>query len=270
MISRHVLGLALLLAATATGGSLRADADTIQPSDRARVLSDQGRAYHAEGEYDRALGSFKAAYELAPSPGLLFNMAQAYRLKGDCDNAASMYRNYLTSQPDRPHRELAESHLENVEKCMSRRAKLQPLLGGRGDELAASGGATTTTGTVALDSPSPPGRTLKRTGVAVGIGGLALVGVGIYYAAQAADYGSQVEQMYADGEKWKDIEPIDAKGRRASKLATWFAIGGGAVALTGGALYLVGRRDAARAERSRTISITPGPDGGQVNVAWSW
>jgi tetratricopeptide (TPR) repeat protein len=267
MTRRSALAFAVFAAAAA--GSSTVAADAIDPPERARVLSDQGRSYHAGGQYDRAIGSFQAAYELAPSPGLLFNLAQAYRLKGDCSRAVSMYKSYLRSQPDRAHRELAEAHLATVEKCVSRRASLEPLIGDHAETYAASD-SPTTTGTAALDAPSRPGRTLKRTGLGVAIGGGALVGVGIYFATRAADYGAQVEEMYADGEKWKDIEPIDAKGRRASELATWFAIGGGAVALTGGAMYLIGRRHEARAATARTVSLAPAPGGGQVSVAWQW
>src|SRR5262249_12179381 len=144
-----------------------ARADSLDPPERARALSDQGRSYHASGDYDHAIGSFKAAYELAPSPGLLFNMAQAYRLKGDCANAATMYKSYLRTDPDRPHRELAENQLDSVERCLSRRAQLHPLIGDatRASESRLGGGRLTTVD----DQPGRPGAALKRGGVITAI-----------------------------------------------------------------------------------------------------
>src|SRR3569623_577048 len=65
----------------------------------------------------KAVAAFKEAYVLAPSPGLLFNIAQAYRLAGDCDDAAWMYRRFLDTNPGEASRALAEQHLSSVEKC---------------------------------------------------------------------------------------------------------------------------------------------------------
>jgi tetratricopeptide (TPR) repeat protein len=238
-------------------------ADAIDPPTRARALSDQGRQYHDAADYDRAIASYKEAYELAPSPGLLFNMGQAYRLKGDCDDAAIMYRSYLRSDPDRPERDLTRTHLVTVENCMARRTMLHPLLGDR----AAGKAATAAAG--GIDQPAVPGRRLKRAGLAVGIGGGALVGVGIYFAVQASDASSEVERLIEMGAKWKDVKELDARGRRDSTLATVFAVGGGAAAIAGGVMYLMGRNEAKRAE-GRKISIAPTPGGGQVSVAWDF
>src|SRR5690349_21094377 len=78
---------------------------------KARELADKGRAYHDAGDYMKAVAAFKEAYVLAPSPALLFNIAQAYRLAGDCDDAAWMYRRYLDTNPGPERRSLAETHL---------------------------------------------------------------------------------------------------------------------------------------------------------------
>ena len=56
--------------------------------DKARFLADRGRQLQRDGKFAAAIEAYKAAYVLAPSPGLLFNLAQVYRLNGDCDDAA--------------------------------------------------------------------------------------------------------------------------------------------------------------------------------------
>src|SRR5438874_5150491 len=95
-----------------------ADSAAPQPiPEKARALADRGRVAHDAGDYGSAIAAFQEAYVIAPSPALLFNLAQAYRLAGDCDDAAWMYRRFLDTNPVGEHRTLAESHLSTVEKC---------------------------------------------------------------------------------------------------------------------------------------------------------
>src|SRR5689334_3902403 len=82
---------------------------------------------HKRGEYDRAIVAFKEAYVIAPSPGLLFNIAQAYRLQGNCDDASLMYRRFLGTNPDPAARAVAEQHLATVERCMQKRSLNIPM-----------------------------------------------------------------------------------------------------------------------------------------------
>jgi len=84
---------------------------------KARLLAERGRALHDAGDYGNAIIAFKEAYVIAPSSGLLFNLAQAYRLQGNCDDAALMYRRYLDTAPSRDGRALAVGHLVTVERC---------------------------------------------------------------------------------------------------------------------------------------------------------
>ena len=233
---------------------------SIDPPARARVLSDEGRAAHDAGEYGRAVALYKEAYELAPSPGLLFNMGQAYRLDGKCAEAAIMYRSYLRSDPDRSHRQLTKAHLAVVEGCMARRSALSPLIGS-----AAAGTSRRDAGEA---REPPPGQTMKRGGIALAVGGGVMVGLGVYFAIEAADADEKVEAASNAGARWKDIEELDARGRRASTLATVFTIGGGAAAVSGGVLYFMGRR----AERAGGpgITVAPRAGGGVVRLAWQW
>src|SRR5262245_12927006 len=85
---------------------------------KARTLAERGRASHDAGDYASAIAAFTQAYVIAPSPALLFNLAQAYRLQGDCEDAALMYRRYLATNPSPEGRALAEMHLASVERCI--------------------------------------------------------------------------------------------------------------------------------------------------------
>src|SRR5947207_11852903 len=67
----------------------------------ARALHEKGvRAYNA-AQYDKAIEAFKEAYALSPVPGLLFNIAETYRLRGrgSCSEALEFYERYLDQTP---------------------------------------------------------------------------------------------------------------------------------------------------------------------------
>src|SRR2546423_13514841 len=81
---------------------------------KARQLADRARILPDAGDYVDAIAAFNEAYVLAPSPGLLFTLAQAYRLAGKCDDAAWMYRRFLDARPPTDKRALAETHLAAV------------------------------------------------------------------------------------------------------------------------------------------------------------
>jgi len=54
---------------------------------------------------------------IAPRPEVLYSMAQAQRLIGDCTSAVSSYRAFLAGQPEEPFAEYARL---NIERCEQR------------------------------------------------------------------------------------------------------------------------------------------------------
>jgi tetratricopeptide (TPR) repeat protein len=63
----------------------------------AAKLFDLGKRHYNLNEWDDAIAQFKSAYKLFPDPVYLFNIAQAYRLKGtkSCALSAQFYASYL-------------------------------------------------------------------------------------------------------------------------------------------------------------------------------
>ncbi len=239
---------------------------------KARELAAHGREMHKRGDYERAIAAFKEAYVLAPSAGLLFNLAQAYRLMGNCDDASLMYRRYLATNPAPDARAIAETHLETVERCMHQRALDIPL----DDSMAY------------LDVPPPPGpeklivddqreiaeqregatpRHLKTTiGIGMTIGGATALGVAGYYAVRSWQIAREVESAYDHGEKWPAIRDVRARGERADRDAKIFGIAGGLAVVGGVTLWVLGRRD----ERANRLAITPSAKGAQLSYAWTF
>lgn len=237
---------------------------------KARKLAERGRELHQRGDYERAIIAFKEAYVLAPSPGLLFNLAQAYRLQGSCDDAALMYRRYIAAVPPsaKEARALAEAHLATVTRCAQQRNLNLPPDGAIAH--IPSPPQSRVEG-LFVDAPAerperPRGQLMRQVGVGAAIGGAVALTVAGFYAIRALDAASDVESRYAEGKPWKDIQPVHERGERAETAARWLGIGGGITAAAGVTLYLVGRRS----ERASPVTIAPARGGAQVGMTWTF
>jgi hypothetical protein len=93
------------------GGDVDADVDPNQV-DADLHVSAATEAYQA-GEFERAATEIQAAYELSPSPDLLFPWAQAERQSGDCSAAIKLYARYLAADPGETTADLARDQIEN-------------------------------------------------------------------------------------------------------------------------------------------------------------
>jgi tetratricopeptide (TPR) repeat protein len=233
---------------------------------KARKLAEHGREMHKRGEYERAITAFKEAYVMAPSPGLLFNLAQAYRLQGNCDDAQLMYQRYLATNPDPGARAIAETHLATVERCVHKRALNIPL-----DESVGY-----------LNVPPPPGpekvidqdrRDIERPsylkkqiGIGLTVAGGAALLTAAYFGYRSYEASQDVERAYEQGKKWPEIREIDARGKSAERTAKLFGIGGGLAVAGGVALWVLGRRE----ERANQLAVVPAAKGSGAHVTYSW
>ncbi|HWN67159.1 MAG TPA: PEGA domain-containing protein [Haliangium sp.] len=117
----------------AAGQANAGQADDKQRRAEAERLFRAGeQAYHA-GQYELAAQAFEASYRLLPAPQIAFSMGQAYRLQYFVDKdekvlarAVELFRLYLDKVPRGGRREVAITHL----------AELEPLLVRAGEERA--------------------------------------------------------------------------------------------------------------------------------------
>ena len=243
--------------AVVAGLAHAASADSIPQ--RARDLAEQGRQLHDAGDYAAAAARFQAAYALAPSPGLLFNLAQDYRLSGDCEDAAIMYQRFLASDPPTQARTVAAQHLDKVNHClrptlvMSTTPSPPPLSRDR-----------TPPDTVHADRPRSP-RLQKDVGLGfMAAGGVALAGAA-YFAFRAHDDSETVSKGYAMGAPWSSLASIDAEGRSSQRDAAILGVGGGIAVASGLTLYLLGVRS-----EHASVAVTPSTTGAKVAVTWGF
>jgi tetratricopeptide (TPR) repeat protein len=209
--------------------------------EKARTLAERGRALHEAGDYASAIAAFTQAYVMAPSPALLFNLAQAYRLQGNCDDAALMYRRYLATYPSPDERTLAQTHLAFVERCVRKLALNIPVEVAPG-RPAQPAPADPLAATVVARAPSRPAQIARGVGVGLVLGGGAALAAAGYYTVRAHSAATEVADAYAMGARWRDVAPIDERGKRAANTARWLGAGG-ALGVAGGIVtYLIGKR----------------------------
>ena len=233
---------------------------------KARALADRGRAFHDAGDYANAIAAFTQAYAMAPSPALLFNLAQAYRLQGNCDDAALMYRRYLETDPGAQGRTLAETHLATVERCMHKLALHIPTeLGTGGFVVPPLPEAAVTTATTAVTGPSRTAQLEQDVGTGLVFGGGVALAVAAYYAVQAHDAANDVTAGYTRGAQWKDLAPLDARGKTAARTGKLFGAGGALGVVSGVVTYVIGRHT-----ELPPVAVVPMSHGVEVNMSWAF
>lgn len=96
---------ALLLVAILATPALAGPKASLPPqiAKAARDAFGAARVADEKGDLDEALKQYKRAYEIAPHPFVLYNMADVYRRKKSYDSAIDTYEKYLASEdvPDR-------------------------------------------------------------------------------------------------------------------------------------------------------------------------
>jgi hypothetical protein len=136
--------------------------------------------------------------------------------------------------------------------------------------IASPATAAPTTAVVSLDAVRPSRASFRRGGAVLAVAGGVLVGAGLVFAVRSARAETEIERRHAEGASWRDVQSMEASGRTSSTLAAVFTVAGGAAAITGAVLYLVGRR--AHGERRRTMmTVGQGSSGGgHVGVKWTF
>jgi tetratricopeptide (TPR) repeat protein len=242
------------------------------PGDLAVEHATRAKRFFDQGEYEAAVDAYLEAYRLRPSPGLLYNLGQAYRLVGRCADAVEAYRDYLHLVPDSPYADTVRQNLTAAEVCVREAEAAQPEPARR-DPVEPGPTPPPPPPTPALEppiaavpsagTPSPAARRMRIAGLATAGAGVALLGAGAYFAFDARRASDDVSAFYQQGGAWDQIADTDARGRRSRTLAL-VAMTGGTLAVAGGAtLYLVGRRK----ERTSLV-VAPRAGGGEVVVSW--
>ena len=246
----------------------------------AKALYEQGLSHYNLGEFDQAIAAFRKSYALTQAPGLLFNIAQAFRLKKDYEQATYFYTTYLRLQPAAANRADVEARLAEMQQALEEQKKLEkkPPIGTISPEGTT---ATTPTPTVTpaattstMPAPeSPPeeagarGKSLKIAGYATAGTGAAIVITGLVFGSMAKSAEKDLDQLGPNMGTWTAAEQnkYDA-GKRDNTIAIVSFIVGGAAIATGGTLWVLG----AMKKSDTTVAINPTAHGTTFAVGWSF
>jgi tetratricopeptide (TPR) repeat protein len=303
---RSIISVGVVLAATSTAHAQRpAPVAGQKPATpfkepQARALTEEGLALFRGGRYDEAIARFQTAYTLVPLPGLLFNIAQAYRLKGahSCTEALAYYQRFLRkADAGDPSRPVAEKHVRALVPC-PRPAPGPPVVEppatspGAATPAPPAAGPVATPGAppaapapgVAPPAPAPwaappasvpllppppphPGRTPKIVGLVSAGTGLVLLTVGLYYNRSAAGAQSDLQDRFTQPKVWTEADrTLERDGERAEVVGNVLVPVGAAALIGGGALYYFGWRRA----RAATREVALVPTRGGLVAAGSW
>jgi tetratricopeptide (TPR) repeat protein len=92
------LGVLVLVATALVADPARAQPLTERGQAAAHVR--QAQAYFQRGDFDRALAEYQAAFDLAPEPGLLFNIGLCHDRANRPEPALEAFRRYIALAPN--------------------------------------------------------------------------------------------------------------------------------------------------------------------------
>lgn len=251
-----------------------------QPNDDPGAMSVQARKHLELGlthyqarDYEEAIREFRAGYVLDPRPELLFAMAQAERLSGDCRSAITAYEKFLEAGP--PEQQAAAAR-DAVERCKialgsgmrgedddERAARDEPSAPAATAEPAASPTAASPVREVAASGPAA-NDSLRRPWYRDKVGAT-LLGVGVASAAVGLGFyvASSSDEAAADGAPtYGEYEDLLARAEKRRTIA-WAGIGAG-TALVGGAALWYLLRDDDRADRRPAVGLSVTEGGAAV------
>ena len=131
-VMRFVVVVALFQAMswvpTAHAAADQAGAKTEADKDAARSEWRRGTTAYDLGRYQEAAAHFEAAYTLIQDPGILFNIAQCYRMDGKLNQALERYRAFLrNASADAPNRNTAEKFVEEIKRKLEDKKETAPI-----------------------------------------------------------------------------------------------------------------------------------------------
>ncbi len=224
----------------------------------AETLYTEGRAAYDRGDFRAAITAWNTSYELSRETELLFDLAQAYRLSGDCATAISTYDDFIACAPDAEQRPLAEDLVRELRpKCVATKQPPVEIKPRTASELNL------------VDRVDPPkyaplkqdrGRGLRIVGIATAGAGTAALAIGLALGHHARTIGDEVTRACATSCDWAAQRGKDAAGHRDATIGIVLDTVGVAAIVAGATMYYFGTR----------VSIATEQHGAAVAWGRSW
>jgi tetratricopeptide (TPR) repeat protein len=251
---RTELLCSLLLVAAASASAF---ADDKADKAKAKALYDEGLKHYNVSEWDEAIKAWRESYLLSKKPLLLFNIAQAYRLSGDCKQALEFYDSYQREEANPKNQKELEQAIALCPKDEPKPAEPptvtpppQITMGPTVEQPPPVDTVTTTTG-----------GGLRKIGIGVGAAGIVTVGVGVFFGLKASKDSNLLDGFHME---WgPDQQAIQDRGERRNKLFLVFTGVGAAAAIAGGVMFAIG------GPKTETNHVTIAPTKGGAAVGWA-
>ena len=257
--SRIRLAALALCAAVMLGAASARGQVAVEPAAAPATFKEALAAYDA-GRYAEASELFERAYRQTHVPSLLFNIAQASRLLGDCPRAVAYYRRFISEDPASPDRPRAETWVAELGSCPAPAADAHAAPGTSPAtpepaqptaSLRAPPPVSATPAAPVPDRPGltpsepaplpPPGRS-RAPGYALLAGSAVLGAAAGLLGMQAMNDSAQINSLFHSGGFWDDAAAaIDRQGRSDQ---TWsiVLVSVAAAAAVAGLAYLLATR----------------------------
>jgi tetratricopeptide (TPR) repeat protein len=264
MRPRVLLVIAMAIAIPIILAPVVAAGATPNADKRARAHYQAAQSFFTAGDFEHAIVEFKAAYELAPRPLLLYNLGSAYRRLGeetgaieDKRLALDSYRRYLAAEPKGKAAGDARAYATELEAQIAALEAARPPLPVAPEPPPAPVAApepppTRVPAPTPADAPTEKksGASFRIAGIATASVGVALVGAGVYFALKARSAQDDLTALQAGG-AWSQSKYDDGTSANRN-MYICLGVGGAAIA-AGTIFYFVLGRD-----EPRSIAVVPG------------
>lgn len=251
---------------TATIAALAIAAHADAPT--AENLYNAGQTAYDAGDFTTAVAQWEESYARSKEPALLFNIAQAKRLSGDCPGAIATYKRFITADPTANQKPLAEDLARELEaKCGAKPIPIaeppKPLKPTKPPKPTQTPYSVDRLMLVDGDRGRPkPGRSLKIAGIATSSTGVAIIAVGIGLGIHAQSVGDSVTSACRTSCDWTAWKDKDAAGRRDATIGHILDVAGAGAIASGAVLYYLGIRQ-------ESVSLSPATREGGLAISWS-
>jgi tetratricopeptide (TPR) repeat protein len=243
----------------ATLALLGATAIAAAQPDPGQAAYEEGRRLYDLQEWDAAIAKFKEAYRLRDKDAAsLFNIAQSYRLKGDCGQALAFYRTYKRNFPDEKNLAKVDKFISEMEACAPPEPpKPEPPKPEPPKPEPPRPVPVQPTPPPLHETPAPPS---NHRGLAIGLlagGGLSAI-AGTVFALAAHDQQNTAETGHGTWDPG-----IQSSGNRDALLGKVFLGAGGAALVAGAVMFVLG----GSSTDAPQVTLVPRAGGGIVG--WS-
>jgi tetratricopeptide (TPR) repeat protein len=257
--------IALLTALVLLVAAPPARADS--PNAEADKHAEAGKAAFAAERYSDAITEFRAANALRPDPKLVYAIAQAQRLAGDCAGAIKSYQEFIDTKSDAKLSEYSEANIARCKEELAAKptpAPVEPTPPAPApDPSPAPAPSEPSSSEIRLPPPEEPTDTGSRPwyrdwiGNALVITGVAGVAVGTTFYVQGRNAASKANDA-ADYDSFLDAREAASSALTKQRIGLGAAIAGVGL-VVGGILHY-------RISGKREVRITAVPTAGGAAV----